>query len=282
MIEPNEASLSPAARDGASQRPASGKQAAALAFRNVTFTYPGQEHPVLDGVDWEVEQGSFTLLVGSTGSGKSTLLSLAKPEIAPAGERTGEVLVQGIPVEDLGAERSARAVGFVFQNPENQIVCESVWHELAFGLENLATPRAEMRRLVAETSYFFGMEDWFRADTAELSGGRKQLLALASTLVMQPRLLLLDEPTASLDADNEAMVQKALDGISKERTVVMIAHRLKTVRSAEQIIVLQDGKVVQKGTHDQLAGQEGLYARLWALQSQAGGYTFNRSQEVFK
>ena len=226
MIEPNEASLSPAARDGASQRPASGKQAAALAFRNVTFTYPGQERPVLDGVDWEVERGSFTLLVGSTGSGKSTLLSLAKPEIAPAGERTGEVLVQGILVEDLGAERSARAVGFVFQNPENQIVCESVWHEMAFGLENLATPRAEMRRLVAETSYFFGMEDWFRADTAELSGGRKQLLALASTLVMQPRLLLLDEPTAQLDPIAEKNFLHALFRVNRELgcTVVVATH----------------------------------------------------------
>ena len=117
---------------------------------------------------------------------------------------------------------------------------------------------------------------------ATLSGGERQRISLARAFLKDAPVLLLDEPTASLDADNEAMVQKALDGISKERTVVMIAHRLKTVRNAEQIIVLQDGKVVQKGTNDQLAGQEGLYARLWALQSQAGGYTFKRSEEVFK
>ena len=112
---------------------------------------------------------------------------------------------------------------------------------------------------------------------ATLSGGERQRISLARAFLKNVPILLLDEPTASLDADNEAMVQKALDEISKERTVIMIAHRLKTVRGAEQILVLQNGKIVQKGTHNQLAGQEGLYARLWGLQSQAGDYTFKQS-----
>ena len=114
---------------------------------------------------------------------------------------------------------------------------------------------------------------------ATLSGGERQRISLARAFLKDVPILLLDEPTASLDADNEAMVQKALDAISKERTVVMIAHRLKTVRGADQILVLQDGKIVQKGTHNQLAGQKGLYARLWGLQSQAGNYTFKQSEE---
>ena len=112
---------------------------------------------------------------------------------------------------------------------------------------------------------------------ATLSGGERQRISLARAFLKDVPILLLDEPTASLDADNEAMVQKALDEISKERTVIMIAHRLKTVRSADQILVLQDGKIVEKGTHNQLAGQKGLYARLWGLQSQAGDYTFKQS-----
>ena len=111
---------------------------------------------------------------------------------------------------------------------------------------------------------------------ATLSGGERQRISLARAFLKNVPILLLDEPTASLDADNEAMVQKALDEISKERTVIMIAHRLKTVRGAEQILVLQNGQIAQKGTHDQLAGQEGLYARLWELQNQAGSYTFKQ------
>ena len=112
---------------------------------------------------------------------------------------------------------------------------------------------------------------------ATLSGGERQRISLARAFLKDVPILLLDEPTASLDADNEAMVQKALDEISRERTVVMIAHRLKTVRAAEQIVVLRDGKIVQKGTHRLLARQEGLYARLWKLQNQAESYTFKQS-----
>ena len=170
----------------------------ALAYDDVTFRYPGSHDDVLSGVSMAVPAGAFALLVGGTGSGKSTLLSLAKPQIAPVGDRAGQVRVFGRPVDDLdGAE--ACEVGYVFQDPDNQIVCDSVWHEMAFGLENLGTPQGEMRRRVAEASYFFGMGPWFHSDTDALSGGRKQLLALASTLVMQPRVLLLDEPTAQLD-----------------------------------------------------------------------------------
>ena len=199
----------------------------ALEVRNLVFTYAGAEEPVLRGVDWQVPRGAFALLVGDTGSGKSTLLSLAKPQIAPAGERSGEVLVCGCPAGDMDVAESARSVGYVFQNPDNQIVCESVWHEMAFGLENLGTPQGEMRRLVAETSYFFGIEDWFRRETDTLSGGRKQLLALASTLVMKPDLLLLDEPTAQLDPIAEKNFLHALFRVNRELgcTVVVATHQ---------------------------------------------------------
>ena len=197
----------------------------ALAYDDVTFRYPGSHGDVLSGVSMAVPAGAFALLVGSTGSGKSTLLSLAKPQIAPAGDRAGQVRVFGRPVDDLDGAVACE-VGYVFQDPDNQIVCDSVWHEMAFGLENLGTPQGEMRRRVAEASYFFGMGPWFHSDTDSLSGGRKQLLALASTLVMQPRVLLLDEPTAQLDPIAARNFLHALFRVNRELgcSVVVATH----------------------------------------------------------
>lgn len=197
----------------------------ALAYDDVTFRYSGSRGDVLSGVSMAVPAGAFALLVGGTGSGKSTLLSLAKPQIAPAGDRAGQVRVFGRPVDDLDGA-AACEVGYVFQDPDNQIVCDSVWHEMAFGLENLGTPQGEMRRRVAEASYFFGMGPWFHSDTDALSGGRKQLLALASTLVMQPRVLLLDEPTAQLDPIAARNFLHALFRVNRELgcTVVVATH----------------------------------------------------------
>ncbi len=218
----------------------------AIRVRDLSFAYPGATAPVLRNLNWEVSTGAFALLVGGTGSGKSTLLSLLKPEISPAGLREGLAEIDGRDVRELAPEESARQIGYVFQDPDNQIACESVWHEMAFGLENLGTPQNEMRRLIAETSYFFGIEDWFRAQTDTLSGGRKQLLALASTLVMQPRLLLLDEPTAQLDPVAEKNFLHALFRVNRELgcTVVVATHRPRTMLEyATCAFELVDGKV---------------------------------------
>ena len=204
-----------------------GSAAPAIEVRGLSFAYPGAEAPVLEGLDWRVSQGAFALLVGGTGSGKSTLLSLLKPEIAPAGTRSGELRVLGEPVADMDVRASAERVGYVFQDPENQIVCETVWHETAFGLENLGVSRDEMRRRVAETSYFFGLEDWLHRDTDTLSGGRKQLLSLAAVLTLRPRVLLLDEPTSQLDPVAEKNFLHALFRVNRELgcTVVVATHQ---------------------------------------------------------
>ena len=162
--------------------PAARQTPAALSFEGVSFAYPAPEgasgpaaaRPVLDGCDLSVPEGAFCLLVGDTGSGKTTLLRLAKPEIAPAGSLDGRVLACGRDVRELDGRASAETVGYVFQNPDSQIVCDTVWHEMAFGLENLAVPEPQMRRRVAEVSYFFGMEPWFSRPTAERSGGQAQ------------------------------------------------------------------------------------------------------------
>ena len=235
--------------------------ASALSYRQVGFTYAGAPRPVFEHLDWEIPEGSFALLVGATGSGKSTLLSLAKREIAPAGETTGEIRVFGEPALALDAAASAQTIGYVFQNPENQVVCESVWHEMAFGLENLGTPQGEMRRRIAETSYFFGIDDWFRDDTATLSGGKKQLLALASTLVLRPRLLLLDEPTAQLDPIAERAFLHALFRVNRELgcTVVVATHRPRAmVDYATRAWRLEDGAIREVPDMSELAGRPPL------------------------
>ena len=235
----------------------------AIEVRSLSFAYPDADAAVLEGLDWSVPQGAFALLVGGTGSGKSTLLSLLKPEIAPAGERTGELLVLGENVADMDVRASAERVGYVFQDPENQIVCETVWHEMAFGLENLGLARDEMRRRVAETSYFFGLEDWLHRDTDTLSGGRKQLLSLAAVLTLRPRVLLLDEPTSQLDPVAEKNFLHALFRVNRELgcTVVVATHQPRPMLEyATCAYRIEDGRVREVPDLTSLGGREGLLA----------------------
>lgn len=233
----------------------------AIEVRGLSFAYPGADAAVLEGLDWSVPQGAFALLVGGTGSGKSTLLSLLKPEIAPAGERTGEMLVLGENVADMDVHASAERVGYVFQDPENQIVCETVWHEMAFGLENLGVSRGEMRRRVAETSYFFGLEDWLHRDTDTLSGGRKQLLTLAAVLALRPRVLLLDEPTSQLDPVAEKNFLHALFRVNRELgcTVVVATHQPRSMLNyATCAYRIEGGRVRDVVDLASLGSREGL------------------------
>ena len=235
----------------------------AIEVRGLSFAYPGAAAPVLEGLDWSVPQGAFALLVGGTGSGKSTLLSLLKPEIAPAGELAGELRVLGESVAAMDVRASAERVGYVFQDPENQIVCETVWHEMAFGLENLGVSRDEMRRRVAETSYFFGLEDWLHRDTDTLSGGRKQLLSLAAVLALRPRVLLLDEPTSQLDPVAEKNFLHALFRVNRELgcTVVVATHQPRPMLEyATCVYRIEGGRVREVADLASLGGREGLLA----------------------
>lgn len=201
------------------------KTASAIDMDGFAFAYP-DHFQVFDPVDWHVAKGSFTLLVGATGSGKTTLLRSLKPEIAPVGRQTGSIAVGGRPLDAWTARESAAGIGYVAQSPENQIVCDTVWHELAFGLENLGVAPDAMRRRVAEVAHFFGIEPWMRRATADLSGGQKQMVNLAGVLVMQPKLLLLDEPTVQLDPVAEKNFLHALFRINREigLTVVVATH----------------------------------------------------------
>ena len=240
-----------------------GSDMPAIEVRGLRFAYPGAEVPVFEGLDWRVPQGTFALLVGGTGSGKSTLLSLLKPEISPAGECSGELRMLGESVADMDVRASAERVGYVFQDPENQIVCETVWHEMAFGLENLGMSRDEMRRRVAETSYFFGVEDWLHRDTDPLSGGRKQLLSLAAVLALRPRVLLLDEPTSQLDPVAEKNFLHALFRVNRELgcTVVVATHRPRPMLEyATCAYRIEGGRVCEVADIASLGHREELFS----------------------
>ena len=222
---------------------------AAIDARQFSFTYPAGEDAAaprssIGALDWHVPEGAFSLLVGATGSGKTTLLRCLKAPIAPHGEREGELLVFGQDAMSLSSARDAGIVGYVAQDPESQIVCDTVWHELAFGLENLGTPREQMRRRVAEIAHFFGIEPWFSQRTDELSGGQMQIVTLAGVLAMQPRLLVLDEPTAQLDAVAEKNFLHALFRVNRELgiTVVVATHAPESCASyATECWELADG-----------------------------------------
>jgi len=220
---------------------------ALLTVRNLTFTYPQQAAPALTDVSFSVEAGSFTALCGATGSGKSTLLRLLKRELAPLGDRSGAVLLDGRAQEALTDREAACTVGFVMQRPEQQLVTDKVWHELAFGLENLGLPQQVIARRVAEMACYFGIEDWYERPVATLSGGQKQLLNLAAVMAMQPALLILDEPTAQLDPIAAADFIATLRKLNRElgQTILITEHRLEEVIPAcDQLLVMQRGRLL--------------------------------------
>lgn len=218
---------------------------------NFTFAYPDLDVPTLKQINIAIEQSEFAVVCGQSGCGKTTLLRNLKREIAPNGTRSGSIFYKGTELEALEPKVSASEIGFVMQNPENQIVTDTVWHELAFGLENLGIPSHVIRRRVAETAHFFGINTWFDKSVFSLSGGQKQILNLAAVMTMQPKLIILDEPTAQLDPIAAKEFLTALTRVNQElgTTVVMSGHRLEDVIPvADKVLYMEHGKAVFYGT----------------------------------
>ena len=214
---------------------------------NLTFAYNGAEQNAVSGVSLCVNKGDFVLVCGKSGCGKTTLLRLLKPALAPVGKRTGSVTFGGTDITKLDDRTAASAIGFVMQNPDDQIVTDKVWHELAFGLESLGESSDVIRRRVAEICGFLGLTDIYGKRTCELSGGEKQLLNLASVLVTNPDVVLLDEPTAQLDPIAASSFLQALKKLNEELglTVVLVEHRLEeSFAMANKVVIMDEGKVV--------------------------------------
>lgn len=227
-----------------------------LAVKNLTFSYEQNPHCVLDSLTFSIEEGEFCVLAGGTGSGKSTLLRLCKPSIAPHGNASGEILYKNATIGSLSPKDAAMRIGFVSQQPEQQIVCDKVWHELAFGLENLGFSQSEIARRVAEMASYLGIEPWFDLPVSTLSGGQKQLLSLASVMVMRPDLLILDEPTSQLDPIAAAEFIHTLKKLNRDfsLTVLIAEHRLEElVPMCDKLILLQGGRLVGADTPKALA-----------------------------
>lgn len=215
---------------------------AILEIRHLNFTYPGATAPALCDISLTVEKGDFVLICGESGCGKTTLLRLLKKQMQPEGCLTGSIRYNGTELSELPDSTAAAEIGYVMQNPENQIVTDKVWHELAFGLESLGEETYVIRRKAAEICGFLGIGEWYRKKTCELSGGQKQLLSLASVLVMQPDILLLDEPTGQLDPIAASELITVLRKLNDELgiTVILAEHRLEEIFPIANRVVLMD------------------------------------------
>ena len=222
-----------------------------IKIKNLIFSYPNSEKTALNDINLTVNQGEFVTICGKSGCGKSTLLRHLKPILTPHGKTSGEIYFNGKSIYDLSDREQAENIGFVMQNPDNQIVTDKVWHELVFGLESLGINSAEIRSKAAEMASFFGIQNWFYENVANLSGGQKQILNLASVMVMNPTLLLLDEPSSQLDPIAAHEFFTMLERINTELgvTIILSEHNLSEVFPlSDKVVVMEDGKITAENT----------------------------------
>lgn len=222
---------------------------------NLSFTYPGSTEHALKDISFSVNQGEFVLICGKSGCGKTTLLRLLKSSLSPFGKISGNILFKGKSLGEYNTKEQASEIGFVMQNPDNQIVTDKVWHEMAFGPESLGYKQSEIRLRVSEIASFFGLQSLFYQKTSELSGGQKQTLNLASIMAMEPSVLILDEPTSQLDPIAAGDFLKTLEKINRElgTTVILTEHRPEDVFPiADRVIVMDEGKIIADETPDKV------------------------------
>ena len=222
-----------------------------IKIKNLIFSYPNSEKTALNDINLTINQGEFVTICGKSGCGKSTLLRHLKPILTPHGKTSGEIYFDGKSIYDLSDREQAENIGFVMQNPDNQIVTDKVWHELVFGLESLGINSAEIRSKAAEMASFFGIQNWFYENVTNLSGGQKQILNLASVMVMNPTLLLLDEPSSQLDPISAHDFFTMLERINTELgvTIILSEHNLSEVFPlSDKVVVMEDGKITAENT----------------------------------
>lgn len=216
-------------------------------IKNLSFSYPtAKDRLALNNINLNIEKGEYIAVCGKSGSGKTTLLKHLKSVLAPHGSVRGEIIFEGKPLSEADLREQSSKIGYVMQNPDNQIVTDKVWHELAFGLESLGEDQKTIRLRVAEMASYFGIQGWFHKSVTELSGGQKQLLNLASIMAMQPTVLILDEPTSQLDPIAAADFLNTVRKINLElgTTVIITEHRLEDIfHAADRVVVMDKGSI---------------------------------------
>lgn len=221
-------------------------------IKDMSFYYPtAKKKPALEGINLTIEQGEYVTVCGRSGSGKTTLLKHLKSVLTPHGKMTGEILFEGQPLKDVDLRTQSSKIGYVMQNPDNQIVTDKVWHELAFGLESLGIDQKTIRLRVAEMASYFGIQSWFHKNVNELSGGQKQLLNLASIMAMQPSVLILDEPTSQLDPIAATDFLNTVKKINRElrTTIIITEHRLEDIYyCSDKVVVVEQGRIIAADT----------------------------------
>lgn len=217
-------------------------------IKNLSFSYPtAKDKPALSDINLTIEQGQYVTVCGRSGSGKTTLLRHLKSVLAPHGKLKGEILFEGKNLKDTDLRTQSARIGYVMQNPDNQIVTDKVWHELAFGLESLGVDQKTIRLRVAEMASYFGIQSWFHKNVNELSGGQKQLLNLASIMAMQPSVLILDEPTSQLDPIAATDFLNTVKKINRElrTTIIITEHRLEDIYyCSDKVVVIDKGRMI--------------------------------------
>lgn len=248
-------------------------------FENVSFSYISGGESVLKNVSFTVPKGKLTAIVGPSGSGKSTILRLISRfwDVSD-----GSILINGTPLSDLSPEAWQQNISMVLQDV--YLFRETIRENILFGRKDAteeemidAAKRAGCHEFIAALPD--GYDTMVGEGGSTLSGGERQRISIARALLKKAPILLLDEPTASLDAINEALVQRAIGELVKDTTVIMIAHRLKTVQNAAQILVLEDGAIKETGSHEKLLSQDGLYAKLWNIQQKSLDWNFRSQTE---
>ena len=229
-----------------------------IKIENLSFRYPLGGNEALKNVHLTVHEGEYIIICGRSGCGKTTLLKMLKTALSPKGEKIGSVYYNGTEIDKVGLREQSQAIGFVMQNPDNQIVTDKVWHEMAFGLENLGFDSDVISMRIAETASFFGINEWFHKKVSELSGGQKQLLNLAAVMAMHPSVLVLDEPTAQLDPIAAENFLAAVKKINMELgvTILIAEHRLEEIFSgADRVVVMENGEKMLEATPKEIGKQ---------------------------
>lgn len=225
---------------------------------NLSFSYPISDKLALDSVSLSIPESEFVVLCGKSGCGKSTLLRHLKKSMNPYGNKLGSVSFDGEEIGEMSDRDAASKIGYVQQNPDNQLVTDKVWHELAFGLESLGYSNSVIKRRVAEMASYFGIQTWFRKSVSELSGGQKQLLNLASVMAMQPEVLILDEPASQLDPIAARDFLSTVHRLNRELgvTIIISEHRLEEIFPlADRAIVMDAGRIIANAKPSEVAIQ---------------------------